>query len=216
MACPTRVPSHGAARRCMCVSALLTLFVLVSAPSSAQPSIRITSPADRTVVHPGQTVKVTVHASGMLLGVFIVPGGPLEYGQPAVSGPGEFLIKVPPGAPAGLYSVIAGSGVRPREPIYSDPILLDVEPAAPTVQLSVEPDMLPMVYPGDRHGLRVIAKLGDGSSMEITSSTRTTFSSSAPGVAEVSAGGVVLAKAPGSATIIVNGGFRVLVTVLGK
>jgi hypothetical protein len=53
------------ARALTCAAFLLTGLLLLSQASlKAQPALQITSPADGTSVEPGQTLKITVAASG--------------------------------------------------------------------------------------------------------------------------------------------------------
>jgi len=188
------------------------VLILLNAPLFAQPSIRITSPADGAVVNPGQTIQVKVEASDPLMKIIVIGWNPLgAAGTPPFSAR-QFSITVPPRTPVGLYGVTAVGTFRPREPVYSQPISVDVEPATPPNRLTVEPAMLFMLV-GDQCGMIVIGKFGDGSTLDITRSRRTTFISSAPGIAETGADGLVTAKAPGSASILINNRVKVPVTV---
>jgi hypothetical protein len=69
------------------VAGAWALSCLLCGCSSAQPTLRISSPADGTVVHPGESLKVTVEVSppgalpnvlpgGGGLGLFAPVGGP--------------------------------------------------------------------------------------------------------------------------------------------
>jgi hypothetical protein len=69
------------------------------------------------------------------------------------------------------------------------------------------------LYPGQMGYLRVIGTFADGSSLDLTQSTTTTFSSSANTVATVNAQGIVTPVGPGSAQILINGSVSVPVTV---
>ncbi|HME09037.1 MAG TPA: chitobiase/beta-hexosaminidase C-terminal domain-containing protein, partial [Bryobacteraceae bacterium] len=79
--------------------------------------------------------------------------------------------------------------------------------------MSANPPRLSALAIGDQTGLQVIGTYADGSNIDLTNSTQTTFVTQPAGIATVSAGGLVTALGSGSAQIIVNGSLTVPVTV---
>jgi len=93
------LPQHSKLRR---FNPALAILLLVSPLSLlAQTSLRITSPAEGTVFHPGESLKVNVEASGKFQQVIIVGWGPIGFSTPLSSPPYEFTIKIPDGISPG-------------------------------------------------------------------------------------------------------------------
>ncbi len=180
----------------------------------AQPSLQITSPADGTVVSPGQSVTVTVSASGTFLLVALVGEDPLGFSQGLSAPPYNFTLTIPSNIPPDKYAVTAAGAYAQGESVTSLPILLVVEPTTIPQSYRTEPETLTNLWVGVKAHLRVIGRFADGSTANVTYSTRTTYSTSDPGVATVDSSGVVTAVAPGNATILVNRIAGVPVSVL--
>ena len=84
------------------------MFGFFSAVLSAQPSVQITSPADKTIVRPGQTLNVQVTATGgTFQRVVIIPGQPLPWSEILTTPPYNFSIQIPPDITPGPYPLTA-------------------------------------------------------------------------------------------------------------
>lgn len=187
---------------------LLPLLVLcVSAVAlQAQATLQITSPANGTVVRPGQAFNVTVTASGgQFEAVTVLSGQPMPSASPLASPPYVFSIQVPTNIPARSYALTAIGVLGPGQGVESEPIEVVVERANSPNQLRIEPSTLSLRI-GDRAPLRVIGVYSGGSTTDLNESTLTTFESDTPLVATVNQYGIVTGVAPGSAGITVTNG----------
>ncbi len=182
--------------------ALLAAFVLPhrSSLAQSQPLLQITSPPDGTIVAPGQTITVVVTpAPGVnfvLVGIF--GEDPIVSDQVLSAPPFQFSLTIPTRISAGSYKIFASGATAPGQGGESDPITLDVEPSLPITKIRVEPLTVTFKAAGERMPLAVIGTFSDGSTMEITRSSRTTYSSNDTRVATVSSTGMVAAVGPGT------------------
>lgn len=176
----------------------------------AQPSLRITSPADGSTVHPGESLTVLVEASPgeAFQVVLIFAPGPL--GLPfsktgLVAPPFRFTIQVPGGITPGMYPLTAGGVTLSKEFVYSTPITILVERADSPASITVYPPVADFTMTEKRF-LQVTGLYADRTTADLTQSTRISFVSSAPGVATVQAQGIVTPVAPGTGTITITYG----------
>ncbi len=187
----------------------------------AQPTLRITAPADGTVVHPGQSLTVTVEASppGAFLQVILFGSDRFGFGPPLLAPPYRFTVQIPSHIVPGEYRVTADGATAPGQGAASDPITLVVERTDTPASLRVHPSLLRLSVGGKGY-LRVTGVFSDGQSLDLTQSTHTVYTSGNPSVVAVEGKGVITAKAPGSAKVTVTNGvakFEVPVTVsVGK
>jgi hypothetical protein len=204
------------------VSSLLVATAIIGqAALMAQPTLQITSPANGTVVSPGTTLTVSVTPSiaGAFANVFVIGFDPIGWvGMDVTTAPPwQLALRIPTRTSPGRYELTAGGApTAGGEPIYSDPVAIQVERADNPVSISVD---LANVFlsVGKRDYMLVWGVYSDGVKYNITRSTKTTFSSNDPSVATVDARGVITGIAPGKATVRVSNGpnasFFVSVTV---
>jgi hypothetical protein len=188
----------------MTAARLWVLSCVVGGALFAQPSHRITAPADRTVVQPGQLVTIKVAVSGKFAQVGVIAWRPVPTTPLRAAPPYEFTIPIPDHITPGPYQLTAVGLAVPGHPIDSIPITLQVEePADSPMSLDVHPHF-DELYPGDKSYLQAIGTFPDGRSTILDQSIHTSFRSSAPNIATVDAQGVVTPVAPGYAKIIVT------------
>ncbi len=195
-------------------SAVLALLLLSSTAVllAAEPTLRITSPADGTTVQPGETVTLKVEASGVLMGVIVGAEDPIENSQFLTAPPYEFTIRIATRIRSRIYQFTAVGVVKPGQVVYSKSISLNVERTERPVSIRVEPSQLSLSV-GEQGHLRVIGTYPDGSTTDITESKLTEYTSRSPSVATVISDGRVTAVGPGSTQIVINGDLEVPVTV---
>jgi hypothetical protein len=196
------------------------LICLSAAPLVAQPSLRITSPVEGTVVHPGESLTVKVEASGTFKMVILIGGDPIGFSVPLSAPPYEFTIRIPDRyhISPGRYPLTADGVIEPGKGVTSRSVTIEVEPADVRLTLKIQPRLL-RLSPGQTGHLSSFGVFPDDLTIDLTKSGQVSFRSSAPKVATVNDEGVVVAIAAGSAKIIATyqtSSVEVPVTVLPK
>lgn len=196
---------HHSLRAWLATNAALGGLAYCFIPLAADAAVRITSPANGTLVHPGDTVRVTVDASGQKFMMMSIEAAvPIEDPEPLTGPPYNFTIHIPDRITPGRYSLIASGVTSPGQGEESEAVVLDVEmPDAPT-RIRTEP-LAVTLAPGDRFNLSVWGRYKSGGEILLNNSTQTTFASSNPKVVTISEpGGEITAVGIGSAEIVVH------------
>jgi hypothetical protein len=100
------ITPHSANRSLVAIA----LVLVCSSTSSAQNTLQITSPADGTVVTPGQVISVVVApsaGSSFPSGIGILGDVPLGGAGPALTPPFSFSLTIPPSITPGRYTITA-------------------------------------------------------------------------------------------------------------
>src|SRR3984885_10662858 len=184
--------------QCACTAAGLTVAVHGQAP------LKITAPPTGATVNPGQTVSVhvAVEAGNSLSEMVVIGETPIGFSQALTSSPYQFMLSIPSSIRAGFYSLVA-SAIGPfAGDLESDPILIDVEPNGTISSLHVEPTTIQFGFVGEQMPVRVIGMIG--ALMDITESSKVSYSSQDAGVAAVSTTGIITATGGGNTTIFVS------------
>jgi hypothetical protein len=212
--------SHRQSSRALRLRAafLLVPLLYLSASSLLAQSLQITSPADGTVVSPGQSLKVTVEASpaSAFAGVGLIGKTPIGVTSLVSVPPYEFAVPIPNVIRPGSYTLGAigqplpgqgkpGRGPNYPEPVYSAVITLIVERADEPLRLEIYPPIL-RLQPGSKGYLSVTGVFADGQKVDLRESTKTIYTSDTPSVVTVDPKSVVNALGPGAAKITVNNG----------
>ena len=196
---------------------LLLTTGLITVPSFAQQEpLRILSPASGLVVRPGQTVTITVSADSAVQKLVLTGQHPLGMARLASNGaagmvaqgqapghPLQFLLTIPTTIQPGPYRVSA-VGNSAGATVRSQALVLDVERPDQPTRIWTEPSIIQFTYVGDQIPLRVLAAFADGSRAELTRSSKTTFASSDPRVASITADGMVTAVQAGKTSILIR------------
>lgn len=183
--------------------ALAALVGPVSAAAQDTDLLAITSPADGTVVAPGQTVEVTVSSpvgATFAGGVGLTADDPIGPVGIAASLPGQFSVMVPGDAACRKYTLTAMATTEAGESAAAS-IQIDVELADMPGRVYARLPELVFDADGDTSALTLLAGFFDGSVLDVTQSTRVAYASSDPAVATVDAGGVITAVGPGYAEV---------------
>jgi len=175
---------------------LLVMLLCVSALSLPAQSLQITSPADGTTVNPGQSLSVTVSASGTFQQVILIGGDPIGFSQPLSAPPYQFTLQIPTSILPGKYPLTADGATSPGQGVSSDPITLDVERSDAPLSLTIRPSLLHFSTVGQIGYLRVLGTFADGTTSDLTQAGLTSFTGDGV-VASASSYGVVTAVAPG-------------------
>ena len=202
-----------------CVRLAILLATALPLPAAAA-VLKITSPANGAVIHPGTTLFVTVEGTDLTppFGVFLgVDGTFAGLNEIFREGPGpvyKFEISIPPNVESRTYTLVA----RAANQVESAGVAIDIErPDQPkTIKYSLE--YLPLEI-GESWQLHITGTFADGKVVQLTRSKRTSYSSKRGAVASVTKEGLVTALRSGRATITVKHGDAVAtvnVTVSGK
>jgi hypothetical protein len=165
--------------------------------------LQITSPADGAVVNPGQTVTVIVTPSqgGTFSKVFLVAEHPIGTGasQVLTSPPYQFSITIPNNIGAARKYFVGATGIAPSgQSGKALRIHLDVEPSVAISSIAVHPKTISFIRAGEAIPLSVAGTFADGSIMDITQSSGTTYTSGDTTAVIVGTTGVVTAIGPGN------------------
>ena len=154
-------------------NAVIALFaVLACTQALSAQSLRIGSPASGTVVHPGESVPVTVNITGTFQQVGVI--GEIGTSQMLATGPYDFWVLVPANIPeARVYNLTAVGMIGPSNIVGSEPMILDVEPRSKPASLKIQgyPYGFEFQEIGDKSSLLVVGRFRDGSTMYMTQST---------------------------------------------
>jgi hypothetical protein len=193
------------ARLAVGAMALLSMTANAQVDSNA---LVITSPANGTVVAPGQTitVSVTINSGTYPSGITIIggePGGPSVLLPPvSAASPMSFSVTIPANAFPGTFTISAG-GTDPSGVLQTSyDVVLDVERTDSPVSLRVDPPSF-HIQEGQSLPVRVVGVYADGSWQGLTQSSRLQLTSSNAAVATVQ-NGVVTATGVGNADIEIS------------
>lgn len=181
------------------------MLFLASTVLPAQPTLRITSPADGTTIHPGESLKVTVAVSPPNTKV-ILGGGGLGLFPGAGNPPYQFEVPIPATLAPGPETLTAmGWPANTSTPVYSNQVTILVERTDEPVRLYVFPPPISL-QPGARLSLQVTGVFPNGERVDLKLSSKTIYASDTPRVATVEPNSVVTAHTPGTAKITVSNG----------
>jgi Bacterial Ig domain len=181
------------------------VMLLAAGSLCAQPSLRITSPADGTTVHPGDAVNVTVEVSGASLGGLVMVLGDLGSSQEVRDAPPyRFTVQVKKDKGPAEYFLTTVGATSPGHLVNSNIVSVFVKrPDLPT-SITVYPVAALDFMLGQKRYINVTGNYADGTTADLTQSSQTTYISDNPRVATVQAQGIVPPFAPGNARVIVT------------
>lgn len=185
------------------IALLLTIF-LPTFGHAQQPLIQITSPANNGVATEGMTITITVSANGSLQNVSVMTPSPLPDIQ-GTSTANQFTLTIPTKIAAGLYNLTA-IGTNASGDIESAPVAIDIEPQSSPVGITAGPPWMVLNLVGDQMPVRVIGTFSDGSTLDMTASSQTSYTSNNTQVATVNTSGIITAAGPGQTYIMVQSG----------
>jgi hypothetical protein len=167
-------------------------------------SLTIVAPANNSEVHPGDIVFVLVDVAANASfpkGVAVIAADPIEDSDIERVPPYRFSLSIPMTIGCGRYQLTAVGTDSSGKTIFSEPITLDVEPTETPVALRTDPLQLQFETSGKEAQVRVIAVLGDNSTMDVTESLKMSYSIDDSSIAASTGNGLITAKAPGSAFV---------------
>jgi Big-like domain-containing protein len=174
------------------------------------------TPADGTVVAPGQSVSITIMAvnNASVVTAFVL--SPLGGTSTASSLPAQLSMSIPETVALRKYHLMATGGTNGGQVLYSNSVTIDVERPDLPIQLTNLQGRIVFTGITGPSPLTVYAKFPDGANLDVTESSNLAFASSNPAIATVDANGMVKPVGQGSTTIIatyVQAGQRVSVSI---
>ena len=196
------------------LAALPIVLLLATANLAAQAQqLKITSPTDGAAIVPGETIHIVAAAEvgTVLQQVAIVGESPLGFSEIATTSPFQFTLAVPVDIQPGRYALTALGRTVAGQTVESEPISVTIDRGDAPTRLSATPDRMRLAV-GQHAPLRVQAAFGDGTSLDVTHSSRVAFGSTNSTVATVDESGTVTAATPGTTTLTVS--YRVQQTTI--
>jgi uncharacterized protein (DUF779 family) len=192
-------------RKSAVVIAILSLQIGVATLTySQEPLLQITSPASGSLATESTTITITVSADPSVQSVLLITPSPLP-GVTNTSTANQFTLTLPTTIPAGLYNLVA-VGANASGIVESAPVSIDIEPQFTPTSIAASTSWLVLNLVGDSVPVQVVGTFGDGSTLDLTNSTQTVYTSNNAQVATVSSSGMITAVAPGQTYIMIQAG----------
>lgn len=187
-----------------CALLISFAFVLSATSIARAQSLRITSPANGTVLGPGETLNVTVESHDeSLKAVLLVGPAPINFALPDNGSLTRFHIPIPPRTMCQKVSFSAMGVTTDGKNIESEPVEIDIErPDLPIGLASVNWPKLFFSTPGGQLPIDLIASFSDGQKLDVHVSSRVAYSSTDASVVQVDDQGGVTARMPGKASVM--------------
>jgi hypothetical protein len=184
----------------------LTLTLATGSLATAQqvqPPLQISSPAEGSLVNPGQNVSVTVTspAGVPFTQVFVVGENPIGFSAIANAVPAQLVVSVPVGLAPRPYLLTAWGVTAQGDLVGSLAVAIDVERLDSPTQIMPEPRTIAFESQGEQLPIRIWGTFADGSYLDLTDSSSMAYASSNTGVAAVDATGIATAIGAGSASV---------------
>jgi hypothetical protein len=178
-------------------------------------SLTITSPAEGTVVHPGETITVNVApGSGPFQSVGALVPGYMTSSLLLKSPPYQFsFIVARPSLQTESSKINSGPnpisvmGFTASGQVFAQPVYIDIEPMDSPQRIFADREQMGLnLAVGQGRLTDVFGEYSDGSIVNLTQSSMTTYELSSPGVASVTREGYVKGVAPGSTNLVIRNG----------
>lgn len=166
--------------------------------------VKITSPADNTIVLAGDTITIKVSSHPSVKFLSVIADGHL--GNPGQESNGQFSLDIPVKTIPGDYHLTAVGVVSKNTDLQESQITIHVEPRELPISIEFSEPNLAFSEIGNQMPTRVIGTFNDLSTLDLTDSHRTSFSSDDPKVASVDKHGIVTATGPGETIVWVMNG----------
>jgi hypothetical protein len=181
-------------------SLIVFLFLLGCVPPAPGQEITVTSPANGTVYAPGSTINVTAAVSGKSIVAVAATAQGMATSNYLLTGPYSMTLAVPADA-IGPKNLFAIGVIANNTAIFSPMVTVDIEPTATPVSIAFDQSLVAFGYVGLQQRVGVTATFSDGSVLDLSKSTRITFTSGNTSVVSVDPTGLMTSLAPGNTSI---------------
>jgi hypothetical protein len=171
----------------------------VSPKQVGPPTLQVTTPANGSIVSPGQSLSVSVTSptSTPFTQVVVIGEDPIGFSAIQTGVPAQFTITIPADIACREYTLTAQGITASRQNAESDPVQIDVErPDLPVSISALTPD-IHLSRPGEASPIQLLATFSDGKILDVTESSKVSYSSLNTKVFTIDAKGIVTAVAPG-------------------
>ncbi|HEY3937943.1 MAG TPA: hypothetical protein VGL97_10960 [Bryobacteraceae bacterium] len=178
----------------------------------AAAELKITSPKDETVVHPGDAVEVVVSAAANEFSVIGISAySPIPDSDNRTSPPYRFTIHVPRNITPGLYTLTAVGAATKGEGGSEDSVRIDVEEPDDPVRIWLSLSDSLNLKVGGSAGVTVVGDFPDGHRRFLDKSKRTKYRSADLHIITVTDDGFVKAVGEGSTELRISIGDKRIV-----
>jgi hypothetical protein len=186
------------------IAPAISLLWLAAATLHAESRLQIVAPENGVVLGAGGALTVTIKAPpSAFQSVSVAGDGPFALSTGLSAPPYEYSYPIPADIASGRYRLKAVGATASGETVCSDPIEVDIERAGKPKKLQSEWQSVTLAEQEDTP-LQVWGVFADGSKIDVTRSTRATYTSDRPTVAAVTSEGGVSGVAAGKARITVK------------
>jgi len=186
--------------------AALPVLLLATATLHADSRLQISTPENGLVVNAGGDLTVTIKTTTAAFRTVSISGdGPFALSTSLNAPPYQYSYPIPAGFASGRYRLKAAGITASGETITSDPIEVDVERTDKPKKLQSEWQSLTLAEKEDTP-MTIWGVFPDGTKVDLTRSTQTSYTSDRPDVAAVSNEGALTGAAAGKAKIVVKYG----------
>lgn len=184
---------------------ILSLYLLMSSidigSSKAEiisQDLQIVSPAEGTVIAPGQTftVIVSVAPGSSFTELGVVGDLDIGFSDVKTAPPYEFSFFVQK-FKAGKAKLTAVAKTSSGSAVFSQSVTINVETPANLLSMKTSHRRITLYYVGEQSPITVTGSFDNGATLDITRSMRTTYTSNDATMATVSSKGIVTAVGPG-------------------
>lgn len=184
--------------------ARLCYLMFVLCPLAIGQQLSITEPSNGSLVAPGQTIAIQVAtANGSSFSGVQIIGQGIGVTRVASFPPYSFELAIPADV-IGPRTITALGIVSQEQGTFSPSIVVDSETSANLTLLTVSFSRIAFRYPGQQIPLNVVGTFNDGTDLDVTRSSRISYTSTDITVAAVDLNGVVTATGAGATTVLVT------------
>lgn len=180
----------------------VTAAALTAFPAVSQ-TLQITAPPDAIVVHPGDTISVTVNSSSSVFkSIGLIGEDPFGMSALQSALPARFSVAVPQGAYPRKSRITAVGVTNAGETVFGGSVQVDIERPDFPIKLRTELPSFMFRSPSDVPlPILLFAVFQDGSALDVRDSSRVSYFSVNPAVAQVDGDGDVRARKPGKTVV---------------
>jgi Bacterial Ig-like domain (group 3)/Dockerin type I domain/Bacterial Ig-like domain (group 2) len=179
---------------------VIVLFLVGCVSGSQAQEITVTSPASGALYAPGSTINVTATVSGGSVVAVAAAAQGMATSSYQLKAPYSMSLVVPADV-IGPKNLFAVGVIASNTAIFSPMITVDIEPSIAPASLTFDQSLVAFGYVGQQQKVGVTATFSDGSVLDLSKSTKLSFTSSNPSVVSVDPTGLLTSLTAGNTTV---------------